>query len=114
MPPGAGRPEGDWDLWYADVVMKEPAIDINWLIGERGLARGASPCLEATLRQLAVLTRKTDAKPLLWEIHRLVNDELVLIPLWQLTDHLAHHNKLQGISKEPASLYQDVESWRME
>jgi hypothetical protein len=37
-----------------------------------------------------------------------------VIPLWQISEHYAHHASLQGLSDNIASLYQDVERWQIE
>ena len=36
-----------------------------------------------------------------------------IIPLWQMTDHFAHTDRLEGIGPSPVTLYQDIENWQI-
>ena len=62
---------------------------------------------------LGRVTSWTDAREALTDVHQLVHSELPLIPLWQITNHYAHSENLQGITAKPITLYQNIESWRI-
>ncbi len=47
-------------------------------------------------------------------IHRLVHEEVDVIPLWQLVEHLAHSSSVAGIGERPVTLYDHVEKWQLE
>jgi len=112
MRAGQVRPDvDDWDLYYADVVMDEPLFDVRRLLGSAGLVRGGSAYLELALRQLSQVTNWARARERMYEIHRLAHQELVVIPLWQIVDHFAYHEHVEGITDKRVSLYEGVEQW---
>jgi hypothetical protein len=47
-------------------------------------------------------------------VHQLTQDELPLIPLWQLPELLAVSANVKGVPARPLTLYQDVENWQIE
>jgi hypothetical protein len=47
-------------------------------------------------------------------VHRLLHEELPLLPLWQTLDHFAYRKTLVGIGSRPVHLYQDVERWKVD
>jgi ABC-type transport system substrate-binding protein len=100
------------DLLYVELAAWEPLADANRLLGENGLAGGCSPHMSLALRQLDQASDWTQVRDRLREIHRLVNDETAVVPLWQLTEHFAYHKSLKGVVPRPVSLYQNVEQWR--
>jgi hypothetical protein len=64
------------------------------------------------LRELAQVDDWPRVRAKLLEIHRLSYDELTVIPLWQLSDHLAYHRDVQGIGSQAVTLYHNVEQWQ--
>ena len=115
LSPGASsRPADDVDLVYAELAMVEPLVDARRLLGDDGLAGACTPIMSRALRQVAEATDPAQARIRLRRIHRLCHEESAVIPLWQLTDHFACHQSLQGIDKGVVSLYQDVEKWNVE
>ncbi|MDX1946249.1 MAG: ABC transporter substrate-binding protein [Pirellulaceae bacterium] len=103
----------DYDLLYAELAMREPAVDAIRLLGPRGLTGSCSPAMLAALRELESAAEGRQAASQLHAIHRLAAGELPVIPLWQLVEHCAFHAGVQGFSAKPVSLYQDIESWRV-
>jgi peptide/nickel transport system substrate-binding protein len=100
------------DLLYAELAVWEPLIDARRLLGNDGPAGGSSPYMDLALRQLEEAPDWPRVGRKLRQIHRIAHVEVAIVPLWQLTDHLAHHRTLQGIDDMPVSLYQNVENWR--
>ncbi|HID74983.1 MAG TPA: hypothetical protein EYP56_03195 [Planctomycetaceae bacterium] len=115
LPPDAGPviPE-DVDLMYTELAMWEPAVDARSLLDFDGMSRGASPAMSLALRELEQATEWPEVAAKLREIHRIAFDDVAVIPLWQLTDHFAYHQGVQGIASRPVTLYQDIEQWRLE
>ena len=100
------------DLLYAEMAVWEPLVDARRLLGNDGPAGGSSPYMDLALRQLEEAPDWPRVGRKLRQIHRIAHVEVALVPLWQLTDHLAHHRTFQGIEDAPVSLYQNVENWR--
>jgi tetratricopeptide (TPR) repeat protein len=103
-----------YDLRYVELAMWEPVVDAPRLLGEHSLTGGPSPYMTLALARLAKARDSKQVRSRLQEIHRLVHDELSIIPLWQLVDHFAYHRSVAGIGQRPAGLYQNVEAWRTE
>jgi hypothetical protein len=104
---------GPYDLTYAELAVWEPVVDAQRLFAPGGLAP-ASPYLELALRRLESATTWEDVRARLRDVHRLVYDDVTLIPLWQTVNHLAYHRALGGIADRPLQLYDSVENWRIE
>ena len=100
------------DLVYAELTVCEPAIDARRILGEDGLAGGCSPYVTLALRELGLASDWNQARARLREIHRLVHDEAGVIPLWQLSEHFAHHESVQGATGPAAYLYENVHQWQ--
>ena len=100
------------DLLYAETAVWEPLVDARRLLGNDGPAGGSSPYMDLALRQLEEAPDWPRVGRKLRQIHRIAHVEVAIVPLWQMTEHLAHHRTLQGIDDTPVSLYQDVENWR--
>ena len=47
-------------------------------------------------------------------IHQLAHSEVAVVPLWQLTDFYAYWQRLSGVGPRPLTLYQHVESWKVQ
>lgn len=105
-------PEGDWDLLYTELAMWEPIVDAKRLLGTKGLVQQASPYMDLALRQLDRIDDWKRAREKLLEIHRLADDDVPVIPLWQITDHFAYQRGLIGVGSRPAMLYQNIEAWQ--
>ena len=46
-------------------------------------------------------------------LHRLMNEDLSLLPLWQTMDHFAYRKTLRGLASRRLELYDDVEQWQV-
>jgi tetratricopeptide (TPR) repeat protein len=112
MAPGVDVASYPCDLRFAELSISEPLVDALRLLGPRGVAASNSPYLQLALRQLTASDDWRSSTLRLHEVHRLVHEELPLLPLWQLIEHYARHPQMQGIASRPATLYQDVERWQ--
>ncbi|MBL9123378.1 MAG: hypothetical protein JNG90_07075, partial [Planctomycetaceae bacterium] len=54
------------------------------------------------------------ARESLHRIHRIAADDVAVLPLWQLGEHLAFRSTVRGIPPRPVVLYQDLEQWQAE
>ncbi len=114
LPPGGvERVPQDADLLYAELPIWDPIVGARELLGENGPARGASPYMRLALEQLARATDWRQVRGKLRQIHRIAHNDVAVIPLWQLTDHFAHSQSLEGIGQGPVLLYQNVEQWHV-
>ncbi|MCA9263861.1 MAG: hypothetical protein KDA60_08415 [Planctomycetales bacterium] len=116
LPPGEVQPaEGEpWDLLYTDIVMAEPAVEIQHLLGAAGVTRSGSTYLEAALRRLMSAGNWAEARDGLHEIHDLAHEEVAVIPLWQLVDYFAYRDNVRGLDVQPISLYENIENWQID
>jgi hypothetical protein len=107
-----GEPAGDYDLLYAELVIREPAVDAWQVLGPGGIAGSCSPAMLLALRAVEAAPGKPEAAAKLQAVHRLAAAELPVIPLWQLAEHFAVHASVQGVAERPGSLYEGVEKWQ--
>ncbi len=107
-------PLGDFDLAYVELAMQEPVVDVWRLLGPGGLGGLPSAYLEQALAELLAASDWTQACTRLKAIHRLVADEVDVIPLWQLVEHLAHSSGVANLGERPVTLYDHVENWQVE
>ena len=113
LPPGGSRLEDDIDLLYTEWSITEPVVDVGQIFGDGGLVKTSSAYLKHTVRQLNQISNWVEARELLNRIHQIVHHEATVIPLWQVTEHLAYHERLQGLEGSSVHLYQNVENWRV-
>jgi ABC-type transport system substrate-binding protein/Flp pilus assembly protein TadD len=113
LAPGAScRVTDDVDLVYAELAAWEPVVDARRILGEDGLAGGCSPYMSLALRQLESASDWGEVRSRMRQIHRVAHQEVALVPLYQLTDHFAYHESIQGIGTRPVTLYQNVQQWQ--
>jgi hypothetical protein len=114
LPPGRIWPEnGDWDFVYVECLMTDPLHDTLRLFSAGGLLPEPSGYLRLALRQLRLARKWPQARTALQRIHRLIYEDLSVLPLWQIKEHFAVVNRLQGVGSDPLTFYQDLERWRL-
>ena len=102
----------DYDLVYAELAVWEPVVDAPRLLGEHGPARGCSPYMSLVLARLEQAVDWSEARSLLPQVHRIAHDDVAVVPLWQMLDHLAYRKNLRGVGTRPVLLYENVEQWQ--
>jgi hypothetical protein len=107
----SGLPE-DCDLHYAELAAWEPVVDARRLLGEHGITGHCNAYLSLALAKLDRAETWKEIRIRLGEIHRLVADELVVIPLYQTVNHYAFRRDAAHLGTRVVSLYEDVESWK--
>jgi len=114
LPPGESRvSDGKFDVLYAEFVMREPLVDAAGVFGPDGLAQTNDPFISLTLRRLNEAANWKEARGVLHELHRLLYEDVTLLPLWQMIDYFASQTGLTGHRDRPIAFYQDVEQWRV-
>jgi tetratricopeptide (TPR) repeat protein len=103
---------GKCDLVYLQLAAIEPIVDGGRLLGAGGPAATKSAFIQLTLRQLETAQNWQQARDRLRQLHRLIHEDVALIPLYQTIDYYAYRRTLQGLASERVTLYQDIESWQ--
>jgi ABC-type transport system substrate-binding protein/tetratricopeptide (TPR) repeat protein len=110
--PAPDRVPDDVDLLYAELSMGEPIADAGRLFGENGLASGSSPYVALGVKQLQSVSEWTKIREQLHRLHRIVHDDVTILPLWQLVDFYAYRKGNRGIGEKPYTIYQNLEQWQ--
>jgi hypothetical protein len=109
----AQRVPDDAHFLYVELAAGHPATDAERLFGDGGLAGDCGPALKLALGRLRDAGDPRQAAAHLRRIHRLVHDELPILPLWQIVEHCAHRRELEGVGPRPVTLYEHVERWSL-
>jgi hypothetical protein len=104
------------DLVYITVQSLEPLVDAPRLLGPGGLANLPSLSLEVALHRLSQAETIAAARAILFDVQRLLHDEALVVPLWQLTEYAATRSRLTlaPVGRAPTGTYQFVDEWRLE
>lgn len=114
LPPGQAKlADGKADLLYAELLMREPLVDAARIFGPGGPAATSDPFLNLTLRRLDAAANWKDARDRLHEFHRLLFEDVTMLPLFQMIDYFVCQPGLTGLPDRPISFYQNVERWRV-
>jgi tetratricopeptide (TPR) repeat protein len=114
LPPGATiDPEQRYDLLYQELLMTEPLTDLPRLFGTGGLCPASDPYVNLAIRRLENAENWKEARERLREVHRLLYEDVTVVPLWQMIDHFVYRRGLSGAADRLVHLYQDVEQWRV-
>jgi tetratricopeptide (TPR) repeat protein len=101
------------DLVYLQLAAVEPLLDARRLLGPEGLAPANNPTIQLTLLQLEQSRNWQQARERLLLLHRLLHEDVTLLPLWQTQDHFACRRSVQGLAAPRTRLYQDIEQWQL-
>jgi hypothetical protein len=101
------------DLIYITTTMWEPAADIQRLLGGNGITASDNPFVVQGLVRVREAKNWREVRTALQDLHRVVAYHLPVIPLWQVTDRYVVRRGIQGVEKQPVSLYQDIAKWRL-
>ncbi len=101
------------DLVYVMAQMWEPAVDIERLLGGNGPASSNNAFIIQGLTRLRQARTWRDTRTALRDLHRLVDNHLPILPLWQVTDRFAYTNQLTGLKSGVVSLYDNINAWKL-
>jgi peptide/nickel transport system substrate-binding protein len=110
-----------FDMAYRVLRCDEPIFDAGMLLcpgydappEANALASAVSPRILQLLMQLERASEWPSARGLALQIDRESRDELPVIPLWQLVDHYAWRDRLQGPAASASELYHGIETWEI-
>jgi hypothetical protein len=103
----------DADLVYISWTPIEPLAELPRLIGSRGIGGDAGPLAERLMSE-ALLAEPGQASQRLGRLVQTIRDEVLVIPLWRLTNFVVYDRALSGVGKQPVTLYQNVEHWQLQ
>jgi len=114
FPPGVFTDQkGECDLVYVQAATWEPAVDASRLFASWGLNPANNTYISLALRDLENAKDWQDAQIALLRLHRLVHDDVTVIPLYQTFDYYAYRTSVQELVGGQVTLYQDVEKWQV-
>jgi len=114
FPPGKfDDSEHKCDLVYLQLQAWEPVVDAMRLLGPGGLAPSNDEHIQLALRNLQASRNWQQVRERLVVLHRLIHENVSILPLWQTFDHFAYRRSLKGVNGPRLSLYQDVERWQV-
>lgn len=115
LPPGITVPEdGDYDFLYVEMMMTEPLADAEYLFGKNGLVKETNAAIEQITRDAAISTSWRTASTSLRNLHRQVNNDMSVLPLWQMREFYAHRRNLRNVGRDLIYIYQYIDRWRLE
>ncbi|MEM9410342.1 MAG: ABC transporter substrate-binding protein [Planctomycetota bacterium] len=103
----------DWDFLYYQMSMEEPLTDVHQLFGRDGVVENISAPVEQNMQKIGYADSWQNAGKTLRRIHRQVVNDVAIIPLWQIQEHYAYRDNVQGIEKNPVHIYQNVDRWKI-
>lgn len=101
------------DLVYLQLAAVEPLVDAGRLLGRGGLVPADNGSIQLTLQQIEQARNWQQARERLLLLHRLLHEDVTVLPLWQTYDHYAYRRTLQGIAAARSQLYEDIENWQL-
>ncbi len=101
------------DLVYLQLQAWEPIVDANRLFAAGGLTPSANEHIQLALRNLQTSRNWQQVRERLLVLHRLVHEDVTILPLWQVFDHFAYRRTLEGPKPGRLQLYQDIERWQV-
>ncbi len=70
-----------------------------------------SSYMNLALRKLDTARNWREVRSRLRDIHRVVHNDVAVIPLWQTVNYFAYRKSLKNVGDRLISLYQNVEQW---
>ncbi|MDA7979903.1 MAG: ABC transporter substrate-binding protein [Pirellulales bacterium] len=106
----------DYDFRLLELQIFEPLVDVQRLLGSGGVTEAENAYVGLALQNLLKAEEWPSAGANLKGIHRLVHQDVTILPLWQLTEYFGYHGSLREVShptgEQPVTLYQYIESWQ--
>jgi ABC-type transport system substrate-binding protein len=103
----------NYDLFYAELAMWEPAVDAKRLLGPKGLAGSCTATMSLALQSIDTAQNWDQVRTRFRQVHKVAFGDLPVIPLWQTTNYFAYRRAVAGIGASPVSLYQDLPDWKI-
>jgi ABC-type transport system substrate-binding protein len=108
----------DWDILYRMVKMTEPFSELWPFLTLESQARVESlmhlpDWFNRELIALDSAPNWISATDSLKRLHRMLMDEVQIIPLWEVDDFMVLRKNITGVPKRPMHTYQSIELWRV-
>ena len=108
----------DWDILYRVVKMTEPFSELWPFLTLESRARVESlmhlpDWFNRELIALDSAPNWNSATGTLKRLHRMLMDEVQIIPLWEVDDFMVLRKNITGVPKRPMHTYQSIELWRV-
>jgi tetratricopeptide (TPR) repeat protein len=113
FPPGQFDDKGTCDLVYLQAATWEPLVDAGRLLGPEGAAPAQSAFIQLTLRQIERATNWQEARERFRQLHRLLHEDVTVLPLYQTHDYYAYRKSLQGLDSPRVTLYENIDQWQV-
>jgi len=101
------------DILYLTVSIWEPATDAERLFGIGGPAQSNNQFIVQVLGGLSSSRNWREVRQSCQDLHALVAAHLPVLPLWQVGESFAYRGEINGVTKKPLGLYQDLQKWRV-
>lgn len=101
------------DLRYVPLRVRDPVYDtMTFLTRDNpSLGEHASPWLRQLLVDLVEVPNFSTAQQLLPKLHRLLHEDVAVIPLWQFKHRLAVNERVGGLAVSPVGTYEKIIDW---
>jgi len=110
--PGVFNDDGQCDVVYVQAAVWEPVVDAARLLGPEGLAPAKSAFVQLTLRQIERAANWQEARERFRQLHRLLHEDVTVIPLFQTHDYYAYRKSWSGLESSRVSLYENIAAWQ--
>ncbi len=101
------------DILYLTASIWEPATDAERLFGIGGPAESNNQFIVQVLGGLSASRNWREVRQSCQDLHALVAAHLPVLPLWQVGESFAYRGEINGVTKKPLGLYQDLQKWRV-
>lgn len=103
------------DLEYRSYTVTDPVYDVITLLTRDNptLTEHGSPWLRQKLVELVDVPNLSAASVLLPEVHAIIHDDAVLVPLWQWSEHCAVSEAVGGLTAAPPRAYTSAPQWNI-
>lgn len=109
----APQPPTEFDILYLEWPGMDALAGGVQLCALEPLAQLGGPLLARAAAALAQSADAAAARRAVATIVRAMHARTLVIPLWQTTEYLAHHQSLSGLPETPVATYEGVENWRI-
>jgi tetratricopeptide (TPR) repeat protein len=103
----------DVDFVYAELTVTEPTVDASRLFGSQGLFPAENPHVRMAVRRVEQATTWSEASQRLHDLHRVMHEELTVLPLYQTPEYCAFGRNVSQTPSSPITFYHQLESWRI-
>lgn len=81
--------------------------------GDSNLLRFTNPEIRNTLKAAMSYRDFDQVRKHLWTVHKSLNSQMPLIPLWQLDPLLAYHRSVKPTALDPVLVFTNIEEWHL-